>query len=783
MSEDVEPPRARPECAHPVSLVVGLLLMATALALAVLAARPPAPRAVAGSAGEFSAVPAVETLERLLGDEAPHPMSSGNNARVRDRISDELTAMGYPVETQTTFACREAWAVCGDVTNIMTRLPGTIDGPAVLLTAHYDSVPAGPGAGDDMAGVATILEVARLLRAEPPARNPVVFLFSDGEELGLLGAEAFMAQHPWAADVGVVVNLEANGSHGQSVLFQTTGDNAWLIDAFAKHAPRPVASSVYDAIYALLPFNTDLTVYGEAGLPGLNFAFIEEHPHYHTPRDNMANLDPGSVQHHGDNSLAATRALASLDLANQPAGRSVFQDLLPGMVVRWPEPWTIWLALITALVWIGMAASQIRSGDLSWRNLVWGLAVAPVGILGATLLGYAVASGVIALSNVTLPWYANPIPIRVAVGFGTLLCVALAATLVARRAGFRGLFLATWLWWAVLSLLVAVLAPGVSPLLLLPTLFAALMATIVSVTPLRKTGRTWEIVALTALFGACWFWLSFVLGSDYSALGPDLGPTVGFAVGMAASALAPFFALPPAFSRLRRWALVCTALLVVVAAGLALRVPPSSESRPLRLNLLHIEDRQSNQALWALDGAPLSGSGAVLGLDDLLRAEPFGDEGAPAMPWSSRHYRVAPAAPTAPGPVMELLSDERAGANRVVRLELRSPSGSNRLSLYVPLAAGLRRMDIVGRPYSFEELFVEDGYHWFRCTGEECDGLTLELQMQPESDDPLTLFAVDIVSGLPQGGEALIEARPPTAAPSGDGDSALIVDRVVLEES
>ena len=203
----------------------------------------------------------------------------------------------------------------------------------------------------------------------------------------------------------------------------------------------------------------------------------------------------------------------------------------------------------------------------------------------------------------------------------------------------------------------------------------------------------------------------------------------------------------------------------------------------MRLNLLHIEDRQSNQANWALDGAPLSGGGAVPGLDELLRAGSFGDEVAPVLPWSSQQYRVAPATPMAAGPVAELLADERAGADRVVRLELRSPSGSNRMSLYVPLAAGLRRMDVVGKPYVFEEPFAEDGYHWFRCAGGECDGLMLELLMQPESDDALTLFAVDIASDLPPGGEALLEARPVTAAPSGDGDSTLIVDRVVLEGS
>ncbi len=92
-------------------------------------------------------------------------------------------------------------------------------------------------------------------------------------------------------------------------------------------------------------------------------------------------------------------------------------------------------------------------------------------------------------------------------------------------------------------------------------------------------------------------------------------------------------------------------------------------------------------------------------------------------------------------------------------------------------------MDVVGTPYSFEEPFADDGYHWFRCIGETCDGVILDLLMQPEADDPLTLFGVDIASGLPEGGEELIEARPATAAPSGDGDSTLIVDPVVLEGS
>ena len=114
MSEYVQPPSARTVFAHPVSLLIRDLLdgrgphaRRARRAPTVLAARPPAPASAELTSG-FSADHAVETLNRLLEDEVPHPMSSEANSQVRDRIGDELTAMGYSVETQTAFVCREA---------------------------------------------------------------------------------------------------------------------------------------------------------------------------------------------------------------------------------------------------------------------------------------------------------------------------------------------------------------------------------------------------------------------------------------------------------------------------------------------------------------------------------------------------------------------------------------------------------------------------------------------------------------------------------------------------
>jgi hypothetical protein len=777
-AERTAPPAVRgAEQARPSSLAlpIGLAVMAATLVLTLLAAQPPAPRPATAPASAFSAARAMATLERLLGDGAAHPIGSRGNAEVAARIGDELAAMGYAVETQTTFVCRAAWAICGTVTNVLSRLPGTGDGPAVLLTAHYDSVPAGPGAADDMAGVATILEVARILRGEATPRNPVIVLFSDGEEIALLGAEAFVAEHPWADQVGAVVNLEANGTHGQSVLFETAGDNTWLIDVFAA-ASRPVASSVFDAIYELIPFNTDLSVYEEAGLAGFNFAFIDEHPQYHTPLDNPANLSPGSLQHHGDNTLALARALGATDLANPPPGRSVFQDLFSLVLLRWPEPWTAGIALVVAAGWVGVGIAAARRGDLSMRPLMWGLLAFPAGVAAAAGLGFVLGEVVKTVSGAAIPWYAVPLPMRVAAGVASLLATVVLASALARRAGFWGRYLGVWCWWALLSVAVALVFPGLSPLALIPATLAAVAALVVTVSKWRGSSRTWEIAALIGLFATSWAWLGFTRGSDYSALGPDLGPTVGVAVGLAATALMPVVAPAAAYGRFWRPTLAGAVLLTLLSAAVATQVPPSSAARPQRLNLFHVQERGADRAWWAIETFVPFSHVDLDSLEELRQAGGFVAETARPFPWSSEALPVAPAPPIPDHPVVELVSDEIEAGQRIVTVELRSAASEHRISLYVPVSAGLGRVLIPGSPHDLEGFPVEDDFGRFHCVGAGCDGLRLELHLA--NGGPVTLFAAERSPGLPEGGAALVAARPETAAPSGGGDETIVIDRL-----
>src|SRR5205085_9205138 len=104
---------------------------------------------------------------------------------------------------------------------------------ALMLAAHYGSGPTGPGASEDAAGVASLLETLRALKSGPPLKNDLVVIFSDAEELGLVGAHAFADENPWMKDVALVLNFEARGSSGPSMMFETSDGNGAPIPELA----------------------------------------------------------------------------------------------------------------------------------------------------------------------------------------------------------------------------------------------------------------------------------------------------------------------------------------------------------------------------------------------------------------------------------------------------------------------------------------------------------------------------------------------------------------------
>ena len=204
------------------------------------------------------------------------------------------------------------------VRNVVAVLPGTDPTGRLFLTAHHDSVETGPGAADDAAGVAALLEAVRALTAGEPLRNDVVVVLTDAEEACLCGAEAFAGLHPLADAGGVVLNLESRGTGGPPIMFETSRGNAGLAAAYAAAAPHPVASSFAVEVYRVMPNATDFSVLVEdGGFTGLNTAFIDGAAGYHTPQDVPGRLDRGTLQALGDNALAVARELGDAGSARR----------------------------------------------------------------------------------------------------------------------------------------------------------------------------------------------------------------------------------------------------------------------------------------------------------------------------------------------------------------------------------------------------------------------------------------------------------------------------------
>ena len=169
---------------------------------------------------------------------------------------------------------------------------------------HYDGVEAGPPRRDDAAGCAALLETLRALRArKEPLAHDVIALFTDGEEAGLLGAAAFVREHPWAKDVAFILNFEARGTSGRSYMFETGQGNRDAA-SLLRSAGDVTAGSAFTTIYRALPNDTDLSEFASLGVPALNFAFADGVERYHTSHDDVAHLNPGSLQHHGLQMLA-----------------------------------------------------------------------------------------------------------------------------------------------------------------------------------------------------------------------------------------------------------------------------------------------------------------------------------------------------------------------------------------------------------------------------------------------------------------------------------------------
>src|SRR5579884_3551636 len=342
-----------------VLLALVLLAMLGAMAATPLLEQPPALRS-SNAPGQFDASRAKERLAYILGDQQPHPADTPQSDLIRARLVAQLQEIGLAPIVRDQFACNELFKVrgvsCARVRNIVAIL-GPPTGKGLLLNAQYDSVPVGPGASDDGIGVATLLEVGSILK-DRPLKRPVILLFNEGEELGLVGARAFLAD-PLSRNVDSLINLEARGVRGPVNMFETSRPNAAPIGLYHAAVKHPVANSLSTDVYRLLPNYTDVNSFSERGWLTLNLAPMGNETRYHSPGDDVAALDPATLQHMGDQTLALTRALANGAPATTEDG--IFMDLAGRTLIVLPL--MVGVALLVLLI-AGFIMFAARRGAL-----------------------------------------------------------------------------------------------------------------------------------------------------------------------------------------------------------------------------------------------------------------------------------------------------------------------------------------------------------------------------------------------------------------------------------
>jgi hypothetical protein len=746
-----------------------LVILAAIFLLSFEGLRPATPKPASVPATEFSAVRAREILNRLVGDGVPHPTGSAQNEIVRGRVFDEFSNAGYLPTVQTGFACDEQ-GDCGAVQNVLARLEGTEPGPAVLLAAHYDSVPAGPGAFDDGAGAATVLEIARIFKSLPQPRHSIIFLIDDGEEAGLFGARVFVNEHPWAKEVRAVVNVDSRGTSGPSLMFETGDANEWAVRLFAQHAAHPVTSSIFYTAYKQIPNDTDFTVFKAAGYQGLNFANIRDVVQYHTPLDNFGNADPATLQHHGDNALTSLEAFANADISNPPKSDAVYFDLLGSWAVRWPATRTLAVALSAAFLLLLEIAWLFYKKRLTGPEFLWGFLAWPVSIMAVAIFAFLLNFILRKAGAMPVPWTAHPHPAQIAFWSLSITLLSFTALRFASRAGFFGLWSGTWIWWALLSATLAARIPGLSYVLLAATCAAALAGLLLLFRPKSSSLAAILPLAVSAMVG---FPLALLL---YPGFGGRALPLIAVVVGLLLSPLAPLCA------DVQRRGLSLLALpwfagaTMLLASFAAIVVPAFSAKAPEHVNLQYVQEADSGNSQWVV--YPASGH-----LPEPIRlATNFRAQESGAFPWipDPAFFAAAPHVEVAP-PTFTILESSELPAKRRYRTLLRSERGASEALVMFPPDSRIDSVRTADEPVQSQTDRVRESQNgWYSYDFYAMPAKGVEVSFTLPVGKPVGVYVLDVTYALPLEGMFLLKSRPLTATPFGEGDCTIASRRVQL---
>ena len=662
------------------------------------------------SAAFFSEQNARAHVAMLAGTIGSRPVGTPENARARAYIIDQLKLYGYEVRVQETDARRSDLGLTARVANIIAVLPGTRQ-EAVGLLSHYDSVPDAPGAGDDAFGVAVSLEAARLIAGRDRTWTTMV-LVTDAEEMGLMGAAALVHDPEVNGRLRAYLNLEASGSAGPAMLFQTGPGNHWLVRPWARRAPNPRGGSYAIEIYNRLPNDTDFSILRTREIPGLNFALVGDSYAYHTARDTPDRLSSDALRTTGENVIATLDALQQTDITQRSPREATYFDVAGWRAVSYSAAFD-WFttgaaALLALIAWLRLTRFVVRSEGLGrWL----------LGFAGSILAAIAVVTAMVAATWILRmareayhPWYARPERL-----FLMLVAIGLAAAWFLRRlsrwaaARVHGLRhpAVTWTYtlplWFVLAVAMSWLAPRAAYMWTLPLMSAGL---VLSIVPVRRDlfVRIGSLV-IFAIAGSLWLRDSLeLLRYIVAVFGrlPLVTPVYVYAAlltAVGAMVAPPLLAATSSVARYSypRVGSTLALLAVAITVPLAYLAPAYTYEQPLRRDARVLQEPGAAESLW-LVGSVEPG----LDIDDAAPGSwtPGNAERSASVPWGGLRgpfifSGTGPPIGEAPATIRTFeLNDVAGGIELAISVVPREPGV--RVTFHLPQDAAPARSSIPG---------------------------------------------------------------------------------------
>jgi len=710
--------------------------------------KAPKPQPPSISEKEFSAFRAFEHTKQIA--QKPHSMGTEEHERVKNYIISELNKLGIKNSIQTTTSTcynEKKGLMAGYVHNIIGILKGSGGKKKVLLVGHYDSQPNALGAADDGSAVASMLESAKTLKQVGPFKNDILFLFTDGEETGLFGAQAFVDDNPLKDSVGIVLNIEARGSYGPSITYEVSPLNGWIMREYAKSVPFPFAQSIAYEIYKLLPNDSDFTPLKKAGLSGFNIGFIDGYVNYHSMTDSPDNLSLQSLQHHGSYIMAIAKHFGNLDLSNTKSEDVVYFNWIGHWLIIYPIGFNMFFVILISLLLICVVSVGIRKNRLSISRILISVLAFILTLVLTMLFTWVLLLAI----KLVYPYYSNFYSsnfYNVQEYFFAFSCLAIAIFLAVyillfRKISTESLLLGSLFVNFLLMLIFLVFIPTGAYLAIVPLLFilTGLLICFTCDFSFEIKRGAFLLVHFIALLPTTLLLVPFI-GMLFVTFGLN---TIYIGVAVLVVLMGYWVVPVKLFYERKKWSLPLIAVLFFVGNLIVGQLTSGyTKNQPLQSNVSYFLNSEKNEALWFSSKRYTDEWKAQFFADPEFKPLPdlFPKSRVNYLQNNAQVYIQSP-------PELSVIADSIKDGSRKISLLISSTRKAQNCEVFIGKNANLLSFRVNGKNISDKEFYTDSIADTYSLYYFGLSEKGLELTMNCKTKEKIDIIVVESKLGLP----------------------------------